>query len=223
MQGTELDMWLSEGYFRMRQDVFTCQFVPSDEGFLSAFWLRIVLADVRYGPKQNRLLRINEPFTALVKPFVLTRELETLYAAYRASLDFDTFVSVEDCLFGGATRSRFDTQLVEVRDAGRLIAAGIFDNGRESIMGILNFYDPEYAKYSPGKYLMLLKIRYARQTGRAFYYPGYLVVGNTKFDYKLFPCKAATEVYDDNTGQWLPFAWDTVHALTADRMREFGL
>lgn len=223
MRGTELDMWLSEGYFRMRQEVFTCQFVPSDDGFLSAFWLRIVLADVQYGPKQNRLLRINEPFTSVAKPFVLTRELETLYATYRASLNFDTFPSVQDCLFGEAFRNRFDTQLIEVRDNGRLIAAGVFDNGSESIMGILNFYDPQYAKHSLGKYLMLLKIYYAQQTGRTFYYPGYLVVGNTKFDYKLFPCKAATEVYDDNTGQWLPFDWDTVNALTADRMREFGL
>ena len=223
MQGPELDMWLSEGYFRMRQEVFTCQFVPSDDGFLSAFWLRIVLSDMRYGPKQNRLLRINEPFTTLIKPFVLTQELETLYATYRASLDFDTFPSVEDCLFGGSSSNRFDTQLVEVRDNGTLIAAGIFDNAQESIMGIMNFYDPHYARQSLGKYLMLLKINYAQQTGRTFYYPGYLVVGNTKFDYKLFPCKDATEVYDDNTGQWLPFAWDTVNALTADRMREFGL
>lgn len=216
-------MWLSEGYFRMRQEVFTCQFVPADDGYLSAFWLRIVLADVQYGPKQNRLLRINAPFTALAKPFALTRELEMLYATYRANLDFDTFASVEDCLFGEATRNRFDTQLIEVRDNGRLIAVGIFDNGSESIMGILNFYDPQYAKYSPGKYLMLCKIQYAQQTGRTFYYPGYLVVGNSKFDYKLFPCKDATEFYEDNSGQWLPFMWDIVNALTADRMREFGL
>ncbi len=216
-------MWLSEGYFRMRQEVFTCQFVPSDDGYLSAFWLRIVLSAVQYGPKQNRLLRINDQFTARARPFSLTHELETLYTTYRASLDFETFVTVEDCLLGGAVRNRFDTQLIEVRDGERLIAVGIFDNGNNSIMGILNFYDPQYAKHSLGKYLMLLKIYYARKTGRAFYYPGYLVVGNTKFDYKLFPCKAATELYDDNTGQWLPFVWDTVNALTADRMREFGL
>ena len=86
----------------------------------------------------------------------------------------------------------------------------------------MNFYDPQYAKYSLGKFLMLCKIDYDQQTDRAFYYPGYLVVGNTKFDYKLFPCRAATEFYEDNTGQWLPFVWDTVNALTADRMREFG-
>lgn len=223
MRGTELDTWLSEGYFRIRQELFTCQFVPSDDGFLAAYWLRIVLPAVQYGPKQSRLFRINEPFTVVAKPFALTHELEALYAVYRASLDFDSFASVEDCLFGGAAYNRFDTQLIEIRDGGRLIAAGVFDRGSDSIMGIMNFYDPAYAKRSLGKYLMLLKISYAQRMGKTMYYPGYLVVGNPKFDYKLFPCKAATELYDDNTGEWLPFAWETVNALTADRMREFGL
>ncbi|MEJ7659632.1 MAG: hypothetical protein WKG07_08390 [Hymenobacter sp.] len=48
---------------------------------------------------------------------------------------------------------------MEVRAEGHLIAAGIFDQGTRSLAGIVNFYDPDYRKYSLGKYLMLYEIR----------------------------------------------------------------
>ena len=71
------------------------------------------------------------------------------------------------------TNNVYDTAMIEVRDQGKLIAAGIFDKGRQSIAGILNFYHPGYNKYSLGKYLMLLKIDYAIAHSKQWYYPGY--------------------------------------------------
>ncbi len=217
MKESELDFFLGLGYFRMQQEVFTCQFMPANGTFYPVHWLRIVLATVQFGPKQTRLFTINAPFSVTVKPLVLTTELETLYAIYRNSLDFDAPESVEACLMGGATTTAFDTYIIEIRDEGMLIAAGIFDNGERSIAGIMNFYLPDYRRYSLGKYLMLLKIQYARQWHKDYYYPGYLVSHYPKFDYKLFACQAATEVYDDNNDYWLPFSWEAVNALAAGR------
>jgi arginine-tRNA-protein transferase len=110
----------------------------------------------------------------------------------------------------------FDTYVVEVRDENKLIAAGIFDNGSQSIAGIMNFYDPAYRKQSLGKFLMLMKINYARQQRKAYYYPGYLVNDYPKFDYKLFPCQSATEVFDANSGTWFPFSWETIKLFSTD-------
>ena len=114
---------------------------------------------------------------------------------------------------GGAVQTVFDSYVIEVRDGEKLIAAGIFDNGDESIAGIMNFYDPEYRRQSPGKYLMLLKTEYARQQQKAYYYPGYIVGNYPKFDYKLFTCQPATEVFDDLANQWVPFSWDILTTL----------
>lgn len=216
MKGSELDFFLSIGYFRMQQEIFTCQYVVFNYELYTAHWLRIVLSKVTFGAKQARLLRTNdEKFSVLIRPFVLTEEIELLYAEYRNSLNFDAPESVRACLLGGAAYTEFDTYIVEIRDGTTLIAGGIFDNGEQSIAGIMNFYHPNYRRYSLGKYLMLHKLNYARTQQKKYYYPGYLVRNYPKFDYKLFACEAATEVFDEIQDSWLPFSWDTVHALAS--------
>ncbi|GAB3987237.1 hypothetical protein GCM10028807_06710 [Spirosoma daeguense] len=204
----------------MQQTVFTCQYLLCENVVCSVHWLRIVLDNVQYGPKQLRLLRLNEKFVVDVKPFRLTDELNTLYRIYRNYINFDAPETISSCLLNGSTNNVFDTQMVEVRDEGKLIAVGIFDNGLRTIAGIMNFYDPDYKKHSLGKFLMLMKMKYAQQQQKEYYYPGYMVHKYPKFDYKLFACEPATEVYDDNTGLWIPFSWETVVALSAELMGE---
>ncbi len=214
MKGSDLDLYLSLGYFRMQQTVFTCRYVVFDNVFSPVFWLRIDLARAELGRKQRTLLKIRDKFAVQVKPFVLSEEIETLYAIYRHSIDFDAPGSVAECLFSGASSNLFDTYSVEIRDNNRLIAVGIFDNGSNSIAGIMNFFDPAYQKYSPGKSLMLLKMDHAKLQRKAYYYPGYLASEYPKLNYKLFACEAATEVYDDYRDIWYPFSWERITALS---------
>ncbi|RZK38048.1 MAG: GNAT family N-acetyltransferase [Hymenobacter sp.] len=221
MPGDLLDYYLSLGYYRMNQDLFTCRFLPVESNLYTVHWLRLVVPRVQYGSKQRQLLRQNARFTTTVLPFRLTAEYEALYARYHQSVDFDTAESLEALLLAGAAHSVFNTQLIEVRDGDQLIAAGVFDCGTDSIAGIVNFYDPNYRKYSLGKYLLLLKTEYARQQHLAYYYPGYLVQGYAKFDYKLFACPAATEVFDCRSSQWRPFSWEAVHEQSAALLGEW--
>lgn len=220
MRGSKLDLYLSKGYFRMQQEVFTCYAVLFEDTVCPVHWLRIVLADVCFGKEQLRLLRINETFTVTIKPLVITEEIEALYATYKGGINFDAPQSVESCLLDGAGYNVFDTYVIDIRDDNKLIAVGIFDNGEQSIAGIMNFYHPAYHKHSLGKYLMLLKINHAQRQQKTYYYPGYLASKYTKFNYKLFACKAATEVFDAYRDQWYPFAWETVDALAAEILSE---
>ncbi|RRB15610.1 arginine-tRNA-protein transferase [Larkinella knui] len=220
MKGSQLDLYLSLGYFRMHQNLFTCRYLVFDDTVFPVHWLRFTLPTVNYGSKQRSLLRRNTTFSVDVKPFVLTQEIEALYAIYRNSVDFEAPESVGFWLFNGERYAVFDTYAVEVRDESRLIAVGIFDNGEQSIAGIMNFYHPDYRRHSLGKYLMLQKINHARLQQKLYYYPGYIVSNYPKFDYKLFPDEAASEVFDDNSGQWLPFSWETVNVLAADILDE---
>ncbi|UYZ65233.1 arginyl-tRNA--protein transferase [Hymenobacter weizhouensis] len=218
MRGDALDFYLSQGYYRMHQDLFTCQFLHLDGAYHTTHWLRLVLGRVQYGKEQLRLLRTNARFATTIKPFALTDELETLYADYRASITFDAPETVEAFLLAGSAHNVFNTQVLEIRDEQRLIAAGIFDLGRRSMAGIMNFYHPDYRKFSLGKYLMLLKIDHALSRQQTHYYPGYVVHDYPKFDYKLFPCPAATEVFDSLLGIWLPFSWEVVAKQSAQLM-----
>lgn len=216
--GHMLDYYLSQGYYRMHQDLFTCRFLPINDALYTVHWLRMALVDVVWGPEQRRLLRLNAQFETTIRPFRLTDEYEALYARYRASITFDAPPTVEAFLLAGATHNVFTTTVLEVRDQGQLIAAGIFDSGARSLAGIMNFYHPAYRKHSLGKYLMLLKMDHARTRHMEYYYPGYVVHNYPKFDYKLFPCLAATEVFDCLTGEWQPFTWDEVNRQAAELM-----
>ncbi|RZK38182.1 MAG: GNAT family N-acetyltransferase [Hymenobacter sp.] len=226
LPGEFLDYYLGQGYYRMGQNLFTCRFLPLDTGLHTAHWLRLVLARVAYGPRQRRLFRLNERFTVTTKPFRLTPEHAALYALYYQSLDFDTNPSLAELLLDGATQTVFDTHVIEVRDGAQLIAAGIFDQGADTIAGIVNYYDPAYHRHSLGKYLMLLKLEHARRRQLTYYYPGYLVHNYPKFDYKLFACSAATEVFGAQSSRWLPFSWEEVNrqaaALLAERLTADG-
>jgi arginyl-tRNA--protein-N-Asp/Glu arginylyltransferase len=218
--GRVLDYYLGLGYYRMNQDLFTCRFLPVEGQRYTVHWLRLVLPQITYGSKQRRLFRLNERYTVTVNSFSITAEYEALYTHYHQSLSFEAAASLEELLLAGATHSVFTTNILEVRDGTQLIAAGIFDQGADSIAGIVNFYHPDYHRHSLGKYLLLLKTEYARQQQLAYYYPGYLVHGYPKFDYKLFACQAATEVFDCLSGEWLPFTWEEVVAQSADLLAE---
>ena len=216
IRGDALDYYLARGYYRMHQDLFTCQFVPFGNRLYSAHWLRLDLARVQWGPEQRHLLRRNARFAATVRPLRLTAEHEELYARYRESITFEAAPTVTDVLLGDAAQSVFDTYIIELRDGHRLIAAGVFDRGDRTLAGILNFYDPNYRKFSLGKYLLLLKTDYGRRLQYTHYYPGYVVHDYPKFDYKLFACAAATEVFDCVRSQWQPFSSAAVAAQSAE-------
>ncbi|HYK47970.1 MAG TPA: hypothetical protein VEV83_22485 [Parafilimonas sp.] len=204
LTGRQLDEYLSRGWFRMGQTIFTTDVVPLNDSVYAVYWLRIDLRRLKYGKTQKKLFVLNKNFTVTIQPLSINSELEDLFTLYRTAVDFTPPQSVEEYLFLGINQNIYDTYLIQIRDHGQLIAAGIFDNGETSIAGILNFYDPSYKKYSLGKYLMLIKAEHAIKMGKAWYYPGYIASGFSKFNYKLFPDKHATEMYDKDSKTWLP-------------------
>ncbi|OGX88143.1 arginine-tRNA-protein transferase [Hymenobacter lapidarius] len=221
MRGDALDFYLALGYYRMQQELFTCHFVPFDGRLYTAHWLRLTMSRIAWGPEQRRLLRRNARFSAAVRPFRLTEEYEELYTRYRAAITFDAAPTIEAVLLGGEAHNVFNTYAIELRDGDRLIAVGIFDHGERTLAGILNFYDPAYRQFSLGKYLLLLKTDHARRLRLDYYYPGYVVHNYPKFDYKLFACPAATEVYDSVSGLWVPYSRETVAAQSAELLADW--
>jgi arginine-tRNA-protein transferase len=52
---------------------------------------------------------------------------------------------------------------------------------------------------------MLLKAQYAFSQGKTWYYPGYIIQGYPKFDYKLFVDRDASEIYIKSIDEWIRF------------------
>jgi len=150
-------------------------------------------------PKKAKDLQV------LVKPAVINDEIRELYANYRDHIHFITSDQCDEYLHAPDTINPFDSWMIDIRDAGRLIAVGYFDKGSNAIAGILNFYHPDYQSYSLGKLLILQKLDHARTCGCQYYYTGYLSTATEKFDYKLFPDIKAIEVYLPIEQRWAPF------------------
>jgi arginine-tRNA-protein transferase len=177
---------------------------------IPVFWLRLVLNQYTSTKNSRKIIELNKDCTIAITDGTITAEAEELYQVYKSSISFEASPTIEDYLIGDNAYNIYTTRCVEVRFNNQLIALGYFDEGYNSIAGILNFYHPDYKQRSLGKYLMLLKIDYALQQQKKYYYSGYISTVIAKFDYKLFPGKEATEVYISNTQQWLP--WLSVSA-----------
>lgn len=198
----ELDHFLARGWYRMGQGIFTTHYIVLQDFFHRVYWLRYELAALEPSGSWQKIFHINRNFSVEQKEFHLTDELESLYALYKTGISFEPASSVQHWLYDEQPHNIYNTHLIEIRDNGLLIAAGIYDRGNNSMAGIMNFYHPAYKKYSPGKYLMLLKIKAAIQSGMQWYYPGYIVHNYPKFDYKLFAGKKAAELFVPELNEW---------------------
>jgi leucyl-tRNA---protein transferase len=205
LTGEELDVFLEMGWYRMGQSIFTTHFVLLEEKIYRVFWLRYDLKRIVLSNHQRRLKKRNEQFNVSLKPLEITDELEELYAVYKTEVNFQTPLSVYGWLYGDQLHNAFNTELIEVRDQGKLIAAGITDWGAESIAGIMNFYHPAYKRFSLGKYLMVLKIEQALSRNLHWYYPGYIAYQHKGLDYKLSVDKSAIEVLIPEMEGWQSF------------------
>ncbi|HVZ96459.1 MAG TPA: GNAT family N-acetyltransferase [Chitinophagaceae bacterium] len=208
--GALLDNYLAAGYYRMGQFIFTTDTIVHDARRYFVFWLRYPLANFYFDKNPQKLISHNRNFKITIRNFNITEEVEKLYQAYAACVNFDVPPTLQLVLFGETftdwTENAFDSEIIEIRDEDKLIAAGIYDRGLASLAGIMNFYDPAYKKYSLGKYLMLVKMQHAMDLRMQFYYPGYIAYEYTKFDYKLYPNPDLAEIYDSAKKTWLPYS-----------------
>lgn len=204
VKGEMLDQFLAKGWYRFGANVFTTNFLEHDDTKFPVYWIRYDASQVIPSRKQRQLTKKNERFFVSVESFAYSEELEQLHDLYLDHIDFVTSPSLASML-EDVDRSVFDSMMIKIYDGELLIGVGIFDVGKNSIAGIKNYFHPEYKKHSIGKYLVLLKLMFCKQNNIGWYYPGYIVPGYAKFDYKLFLDKENTEVYIADTDSWTRF------------------
>ncbi len=213
--GEEFDILLSLGWYPMGQSIFTTShlFREEDTSPLKVNWLRYSVASVPEKTSHRRIVRKNRPFEMeIADPYVHQEELDYLYEKYLKSVNFDGYSTIENATFSENRLNIYDSKAIIIRDGDQIISCGIFHKGDTSIASILHFYDPDYKRYSPGKYLILKTLDYCRLHGIEWYYPGYVIEGNPKMNYKLFLGQDVAQYYSPEphplSGSWLPFRSD---------------
>ncbi len=220
LEAQSLDSYLSKGWFRMGQTIFTTHFLYFDNTFYSAIWLRIPLEELTESKTAKKLKKVNEKFKVVFQPAVLTEEKELLFEKYKQEVSFVASASLHHLLLGTAPANAvYNTFEVCLYDETSLIGVGFFDLGNDSAAGISSFYDPAYKKHSLGKYLIHLKIDYCRKLNRRYFYPGYFVPGYPAFDYKLEIGGSSLQYYSMETQQWLSIRNFSPSVAPLEKMR----
>ena len=202
--GKELDDYLARGWYRMGQSIFTTHFLCFGEKLYSALWIRLHLQEFRYRKGQRKLMRRNlQQFTISYGPIDITPEKELLYQRYKRQFRGHIARSLTESLLDDEDYNTFHTMEVRIHQKGRLVGLSFFDVGKDSAASILGIHDPDYDNHSLGYFTMLLEMDYCLQHGLQFYYPGYVVPGYERFDYKLRI--GAVEYLKLASGEWVPY------------------
>ncbi|GHN02068.1 hypothetical protein WSM22_35570 [Cytophagales bacterium WSM2-2] len=208
LDGATLDQLLALGWYRMHQSVFTVSHLEHNQQLYRVHWLRYSVKEIESKATHRRIRKRNQNFHHTIGDVtMIPPDYRELHARYRASIDFDGALSIEESLFGGddSVKSIFNTKCISIFDGNNLIAVGYFDVGDQAATSILHFFDPLYARYSLGKYLVLLTIDYLKEHGYSLYYPGYVVEDLPKLNYKLFLGKEVAHYFDPITAAWKTF------------------
>jgi arginyl-tRNA--protein-N-Asp/Glu arginylyltransferase len=204
LSGEELDHYLTKGWFRNGQRIFTTNFLNFNSQLYSAIWLRIQLKALKEDKGFKKLSKLNNQFSITIQPASITPEKEALFQTYRSEMSFSASQSLQALLFGDSIRDIFNTYEVLLHDKERLIGVGYFDIGNTAAAGIVSFYDPAYKKCSLGKYLILIKVNYCKELGLDFFYPGYFAPDYPAFDYKLTIGRDQLSFLQLSSQKWLP-------------------
>lgn len=207
LTGPDLDKLLALGWYRMHQTIFTTSHVGLEEVY-RVHWLRYLLGDIQNHASHRKIYKRNSLFRFTIEDFNSIRaDHAELHQRYYASIEFEGAMNIEECLFGEdyTFKNIYNTKCVSIFEGDRLIAGGYFDLGNLAAASILHFFDPVYKRNSLGKLLILLTIDYLKSNGYKFYYPGYVVEGNPKMNYKLFLGKESAQYFDPETVTWKYF------------------
>jgi leucyl-tRNA---protein transferase len=206
LHNRNLDGYLAAGMYRLGCMMFTTGLVEEAGKTCKVHWLRYLAQQFNLRNSHKKILNQNSQFKISIEKLFINQEVEDLYSVYKDSLPFSISHSLKENLFDYANYDTqlfiFETYAVKVFDGEKLIAVGIFDNGLESIAGIINIYHPDYKKHSLGKFLMLQKMLYTKAQYKFYYYPGYVIEENRKFDYKFFLGKNISELWNADNYSW---------------------
>ncbi len=214
----KLDEYLARGWFRMGAMIFTCHYLCFHNELYSAVWARLPLQNYRFRKSLRKIMSRNkEQFQTITRPAIFDEEKENLYRLHKQRFEGYIAPTLKESLFGNGDKENiYNTWETCIYDGEQLIGASFFDLGADSLASIMGLYDPSYERFSLGISTMLLEIDYGLEKGMQYYYPGYVVPGYGRFDYKLRI--GAVEYYDVRSKKWEIYEKIVVEELPSEKL-----
>ncbi len=203
LPASRLDSYMSSGWFRSSYMLYRSEVMCISEDVREVINIRLHLDKHTFSKSLQKILKQNgKRFEVKIQPLALTEAHERLYQQQKGKFKgfiFDKLAHFFHVAPDSTHEPIFETYEVGVYEGDKLVAVSFFDVGKKCLVSLLGLYDMAYSKYSLGIYTMLLEIQHGQETARKFYYPGYIISGDSTFDYKL---KIGNFQYYDWRGWW---------------------
>jgi arginine-tRNA-protein transferase len=164
--------------------------------------LRVDLAKFTPSRSQKRVGARNSGLRLVVRDTFLDPVKTELFYRHRGRFKDNIPDSIYDFLSEDPSVEPCQNREICVYDGDRLLAASFLDIGATATSAVYAMFEPEESKRSLGIFTMLEAIRYSRERGCRYYYPGYAYREPSVYDYKKN--FAGAEYYDWKDG-WKPF------------------
>ena len=159
---------------------------PHCTGCQACIACRIPVIEFTRSRSQQRCWKNNQDLIATAVNAGFSEEYFKLYRDYLNSRHTDGSMAdpVEDDFTKFLYCDWSDTQFLELRLNGRLVAVAVTDIISDGLSAVYSFFDPELNKRSLGTYCILKQIDYAKELKLDYIYLGYWIKDHNKMHYK---------------------------------------
>ncbi len=163
--------------------------------------LRVDLSKFAPSRSQRRVRSRNSDLRVVIRDTFIDAVKEELFYRHRERFEENIPDSIYNFLSEEPAVEPCRNQEICVYDGDRLLAASFLDVGLRSTSAVYAMFDPSESKRSLGIFTMLEAIRYSRDLGCRYYYPGYAYREPSHYDYKK---NFSGSEYYDWRGGWKP-------------------
>lgn len=181
----EMDAWWADGWRHFGPLFFRYRSARPGGRGCTVVPLRVAVERFAPSRSQRRIIARNRDARVEIGETAVNGELEEMFERHKTRFRTDVPESLSvflSPLAPGRLPCRNET--IAVRLDGRLVAASFLDVGRRATSAVYAMFDPTESRRSLGVFTMLEALRYTRETGRAYYYPGYACREPSVYDYK---------------------------------------
>jgi len=164
--------------------------------------LRVDLTKFVSSRSQKRVTARNTGLRIVIRETFIDAVKEDLFYRHRERFKENIPDSIYDFLSEEPAVEPCRNREICVYDGDKLVAASFLDIGGSATSAVYAMFEPSESKRSLGIFTMLEAIRYSRELGCRYYYPGYSYREASIYDYKKN--FAGAEYYDWGEG-WKPF------------------
>jgi arginine-tRNA-protein transferase len=164
--------------------------------------LRIDLDRFDPSRSQKRILSRNRDLKIVIRDSLIDETKEAMFYRHRTRFDEHIPDSIYEFFSAEPACVPCPSREICAYDGDRLIAASFLDIGVKATSAVYAMFEPAEHKRSLGILTMLEAIRYSRQLGCRYYYPGYAYREPSPYDYKKN--FTGLEYLDWDRG-WMPY------------------